>query len=316
MSQHPHEGDLFVEPESSSGGGALPSRLRLLCVGAEEPAWVGLTLQLDSEGCVEPSFKWVSTAAETLTLLNDESFDGIVIGGQSTVTESLALVRAIRAAGCDDPIVLIVSAANDTDWVETQRAGVELLITPRGWESRALVATIKRAMDRVQLVRDNHRLSTADRRRLLRERDEADYLLDQQRQIIHELEHLARLDNSIESPLDGSPSPWQVSSRPELPPQLDDYYQELLRTYVIMGSGNLGGEIAKLAELLAIAGFSPRQALELHLVRVEQLVNGLGNRSTRHVMARADLLALELMIHLGECYQRRFRMEVGREFEG
>jgi hypothetical protein len=31
----------------------------------------------------------------------------------------------------------------------------------------------------------------------------------------------------------------------------------------------------------------------------------LGNRSTRHIMARADLLALELMIHLGECYRRR-----------
>ncbi len=81
------------------------------------------------------------------------------------------------------------------------------------------------------------------------------------------------------------------------------YYQELLRTYVIMGSGGLGAEIAKLAELLAVAGLSPRQALELHLERVEELVRGLGSRSTRHVMARADLLALELMIHLGECYQ-------------
>ena len=70
-----------------------------------------------------------------------------------------------------------------------------------------------------------------------------------------------------------------------------------------MGSGSLGTEIAQLAHLLAEVGLSPRDTLSLHLERVEGLVRGLGNRSTRHVMARADLLALELIIHLGECYQ-------------
>ena len=94
----------------------------------------------------------------------------------------------------------------------------------------------------------------------------------------------------------------------KLPPEFDDYYQELLRTYVIMGSGNLVAEIVKLADLLSLAGLAPREVLELHLARVERLVRGLGNRSTRHVMARADLLALELMIHLGECYQRQLKM--------
>ena len=57
--------------------------------------------------------------------------------------------------------------------------------------------------------------------------------------------------------------------------------------------------------VLAQARLTPREVLDFHLVRVERMVRGLGNRSTRHVMARADLLALELMIHLGECYQRR-----------
>ena len=90
-----------------------------------------------------------------------------------------------------------------------------------------------------------------------------------------------------------------------LPAEFDDYYQELLRTYVIMGSGNLAVEIDKLAGLLAQAGLTPRAVLDLHLERVERLVRGLGNRSTRHVMARADLLALELLVHLGECYRRR-----------
>ena len=72
-----------------------------------------------------------------------------------------------------------------------------------------------------------------------------------------------------------------------------------------MGSGNLSHEIAKLADLLAAAGCGPRGALSLHLEAVESLVRGLGNRSVRHILARADLLALELMIQLGESYRGR-----------
>src|SRR5262249_3357373 len=87
-----------------------------------------------------------------------------------------------------------------------------------------------------------------------------------------------------------------------LPPETDAFYQELVRSYVIMGAGTLLPEIRQLAQLLADARCSPRQVLEFHLLCVGRLIRGLGNRSTRHVMARADLLALELMIHLGECY--------------
>lgn len=304
----------------------LPARLRLLCVGASEPSWVSLTLQLDAQGCVEPTFKWVSTAGEAVALLRDEGYDCLLIRhGPEEVAQStpdpVGLVRAIRAGGCDDPVVLVVPRAGDADWNAAYEVRAELLVAASGWGSLALVPMLKRAIERVHLVRENHRLAMADHRRLIRERDEADHLLNQQRQIVHELEQLAQTDAdgsavppciglnamdrvSADSVRGDTRQPPTASPTPPLPRELDDYYQELLRTYVIMGSGNLGAEIARLAELLSVAGLTPRQALELHLVRVEQLVRGLGNRSTRHVMARADLLALELMIHLGERYQR------------
>ena len=38
----------------------------------------------------------------------------------------------------------------------------------------------------------------------------------------------------------------------------------------------------------------------------KKLVQGLGNRSARHVMNRADLLVLEVMGHLADGYRRRF----------
>jgi len=325
----------------------FPSRLRLLCVGPQEPSWTSLTLQLDAEGCLEPQFRFVSESHDALTLLRDESFDCVLIcdtagsrtdtaGSDTTPSDRktpLALVRAIRASGCDDPVVFISAHVSDGQWAELCRHECEVLVSPNLWDSTALVPVIKRAISRIEILRENRQLALANHRRLLRERDEAEHLLRQQRQIVRELEFLARSARGLAEPSDGlddpislvppsdggaeHTSPNSSQSSPEassdwkrpawhpLPEQVYSYYDELLRTYVIMGAGNLGSEIAQLAQVLAVAGLSPREALELHLERVENLVRGLGNRSTRHVMARADLLALELVIHLGECYQRR-----------
>ncbi len=389
--------------EHAAGAAQLPPRLRLLCVGPEEPQWTSLVLQLDAEGCVEPVFRYASTSQDALSLLRDESFDCVLVCGESRaaggheVLDPVSLVRAVRASGCDEPVVLICSALSDWKWAELCRLDCEVLVSANLWESAAIVPVAKRAISRVELARENRQLALANQRRLLRERDEAEHLLQQQRQILRELEQLARASGSAASwsnsthdrpsldaageraslaskaldsaqddadavsetagqvngenptdqvcPLastaaaaarsgsdsgqtgdglktaDGSeeetagPSPSVADTadptatadkRPvHLPDKLASYYDQLLRTYVIMGSGSLAQEIAQLAQVLAVAGLTPREALELHLERVECLVRGLGNRSTRHVMARADLLALELVIHLGECYQQR-----------
>ena len=309
---------------------SLPPRLRLLCIGPQQPSWVSLTLQLDAEGCLEPQFRWVSTSHEALTLLREESFDCMLIADVSegtrdrTQEDPLALLRAIRASGCDDPVVLITPRITDERWAEVCNRDCELLVTPNMWESLALVPMIKRAVSRVETSRENRRLGVANHRRLVRERDEAEHLLRQQRQIVHELEALAypsvsgpasedetlepassdTAEDVCETSFPSESSAPRARPRFQVPAEINEYYHELLRTYVIMGSGSLGAEIAKLAELLSVGFLSPRETLELHLERVETLVRGLGNRSTRHVMARADLLALELMIHLGECYQR------------
>jgi DNA-binding NarL/FixJ family response regulator len=293
------------------GLGGLPTRLRLLCVGSVEPSWVTLALQLDALGCVEPSFKWVSTANEALALLRDESFDCLLVRmnptRQGSGDDPIALARAIRAGGCSDPIVIVTMATDDETWTEALRLSVDLLVSAKGWESSALVQTIQRSVERGRMFHEIDRLASADRRRLVRERDEAEYLLNQQRRFLAALEQFAGpgegRSTGRNTPADGAAG--GPSENFGLPPEFDEYYQELLRTYVIMGSGNLAAEIIKLAELLSQAAFTPREVLDLHLARVERLVRGLGNRSTRHVMARADLLALELMVRLGECYQRR-----------
>ena len=279
--------------------GQLPTRLRLLCVAPSEPSWVGLTLQLDAEGVFEPQFRWVSTPNEALTLLRDDPFDAVLIAADA-FAEAASLVQAIRASGCEDPLVLLAPRISDADWLDLSREECELLQSARLWDSPALASVLKRAIFRSERTRQSRRLEIAQTKRMARERDEAEQLLNQQRRIIDDLD---ATNVTRQAMLDcfGRVAPCRTA----LPPEINSYYQELLRTYVIMGSGNLGGEIAKLADLLAVAGCGPREALSLHLERVESLVGGLGNRSTRHILARADLLALELMIHLGESYRRR-----------
>jgi hypothetical protein len=70
-----------------------------------------------------------------------------------------------------------------------------------------------------------------------------------------------------------------------------------------MGSGKLQSELRELAEELIAARISARQTMLLHLQVVEELVRGLGQRSARHLLTRADLLILELTIALADGYR-------------
>src|SRR5260221_1001587 len=286
---------LAEPPELATGIGVLPTRLRLLCVGSVEPSWVSLTLQLDALGCVEPNFKWVSTANEALALLRDESFDCLLVrvnpGRQGPADDPLVLARGIRAGGCADPIVIVTVTTDDETWAEALRLNVALLVSIKGWESSALVPAIQRAVERGRMLHEIDRLTAADRRRLIRERDEAEYLLTEQKQILAALEHLSR-----SAPTDGEvPAATESGGnfeRLKLPPEFDNYYQELLRTYVIMGSGNLVAEIVKLANLMSQAGLTPRAGFDLHLAAARGLGPCLGHRRTRPRMAPARVPGL------------------------
>ncbi len=302
--------DNLLDVCNESSRGLLPPRLRLLCVSSCEPSWINLTLLLDAEGGVEPLFRWARSSTEALTLLRDEPFDGILIAVEkpSDWPEIAGLVRGIRSSGCADPIVVLAAQVTDMAWLELQADECEMLQSARMWNSPAVVSILKRALARTDLIRESRRLAIDQTKRVARERGEAEDLLNQQRRIIGDLDERSSSElpaNATRQAMIDCFGSESAAREPHAPQEISSYYHELLRTYVIMGSGNLSHEIAKLANLLASAGCGPRGALSLHLEAVESLVRGLGNRSVRHILARADLLALELMIQLGESYRER-----------
>ena len=303
-----------LAPATDDGADPIPSAAfqgaapRLLCVCEREPSWVLLTVGLNAVGLAPPRLVWVSSPRAALSRLREEQFDCLVVDVPASLASPaddngpFGLIRAARTGGCAEPVVIVGSLLTDAEWNEACACDCDVFVSPRSWESSALGAVVKRSLLRGALQRENQTLTAANHRRLVRERDESEQLLAHQRQLIAELE---ALPHPLRQPTArGAERLYSTASADEdtggsnLCESFAPHYASLLRSYVLMGSGSLAGEISEMADRLLAARIPPHESLQLHLGCVESLVKGLGNRSARHVMARADLLAVEMMTHL------------------
>ncbi|MCE9544763.1 MAG: hypothetical protein K8T25_04485 [Planctomycetia bacterium] len=227
-------------------------------------------------------------AASGMSRLHDETFDVILVGHDAGDLNALNVVDGLRGTGAEDPIVVLGEPPESDLASDCFSAGADAYLCVGTSTAQNLIWEIQRAIERANLVRENRRLTDAEQQRLAHEQQEADRLLGHQRALLTDLSATsAACDKSVAA----------------VPEGLTNHYRDLLRAYVIMGSGNLTGEIGGLASLLAANGFTSRQIMEMHLAVLEEMVRTLGSRSVRHVIARADLLALEVMVHLAEGYR-------------
>jgi hypothetical protein len=279
---------------------------RILCVRNTEPSWIHLTQSIHAADLAPPRCVWVSSYREAVSRLREEPFDCVLVDVPATGSfvrddnGPFGLIRALRTGGCEEPIVLVGRLFADADWTAACESDCDVFTSTRGWDSPVLGSIIKRALLRSELARENARLSAAHNRRLLRDRDESEQLLAHQRQLIAELEVLPSPSGERRNP---SPNRGDTA-QPTRNHDFTERYGGLLRSYVLMGSGRLTSEIAEMAACFVAANLPPPEALQIHLMCVEKLVKGLGNRSARHVVSRADLLAIELMTHLAHRSQR------------
>jgi DNA-binding response OmpR family regulator len=276
----------------------LPPRMRVLYITTRERTGGWLAEALEADSAVQIEIEEALGTAVGMERLRDEVFDAVLVSHLPGELDALDLIEGYRAGGADEPILVLGTQSEQEMAALCFEVGADGYLCVHTATTRNLIWTLARAVQRHQLLRENHRLSLAEQSRLQREHDEADKLISQQRALIGDLETL-RLGEPCEKP-----------ELLRLPEELFLHYRELLRTYVIMGSGNLGDELERLAELLVAAGMTARQTMQLHLHVVEELIHGLGTRSSRHVMTRADLLGLEVMVHLAEGYRRRYEEKI------
>ncbi|MCH2113750.1 MAG: hypothetical protein MK171_02385 [Pirellulales bacterium] len=300
-----------------SSVGSLPARMKVLYITTLHRTGGWLTEAFASDSASQILLEEVVGVTAGLARLRDEVFDAVLVSHEPGVLDALDLVEGLRGGGNDEPVILLGSEpAQQVDAVGYE-VGADDYCCVAETTVRGLLWKFARAIERHQLVRENRRLVQADRQRLQQEHHEAERLLDQQRALIDDLENLdegkARAATR-DALAEGAPveeclaktATAEADAPLELPEALVSHYDELLRTYVIMGVGNLSEEMAELAQLLASWGISAQRAMQLHVHVLQELVNGLGNRSARHVMNRADLLVLEVMGHLADGYRRLY----------
>lgn len=302
---------------------ALPAKLKLLFVAASHGAASWLADAFAVDGSAQIVVEEAIGDAAGLARLRDEAFDAILIGHEPLILDGLELAAALRTGGHDEPIIVLGHEPPATLDSLCYEAGADDYCCLAETTVRGLLWKFARAIQRAALSRENRRLLHAERQRLQHEHQEAERLLEQQRALVADLEELSEGPRPAQVSLtlaadqsgasdDGSQAGIDLLSfdveelSTQLPPELAVHYRDLLRAYVIMGAGKLSAEMSALVNLLADANVSAKRTMALHLQALEELVQGLGNRSARHVMNRADLLALEVMSHLADGYRQRY----------
>ena len=292
---------------------SLPARIRALYITGRQNSGAWLADAFAAECTSHLIFEEATDAIDAAARLRDEPFDVVFINHLPGEFDALEFLEAVRVGGFEEAVLVLGTPSERVMAAVAYEAGADAYLCVENTTTRALLWTVGWAIQRHELLRENHRLQQLQQQRLEQEHQEAARLLADQRQMVQELEVLAG-DQKME--VAGLPSARDELDRvpatmsPEglkLPSQLVGFYREMLRAYVIMGAGNLSAEMNSLAELLVAADVSAQQAMLLHVRVLEEQVRGLGSRSARHVMVRADLLILELMIHLADGYRELYR---------
>jgi DNA-binding response OmpR family regulator len=306
-----------------AGQPALPLRMKVLLVTTLHATGDWLTEAFAADGAAQINLDEVIGVTAGLARLRDEVYDAILVTHDPGVLDAMEMAEAVRTGGSDEPLIILGNLPPQDLDALCYEAGADDYCCVADTTVRGLLWKFARAIQRSNLVKENRRLVQAERHRLQQEHHEAERLLEQQRALITDLEQLrdapsdaagnlplageAR-EESDEDDADDCPPVKSSLERTtvELPSELVDHYREMLRAYVIMGAGNLTHEMTTLADLLAASNSTSQRTMQLHVQVLEELVEGLGNRSARHVMNRADLLVLEVMGHLADGYRQRY----------
>jgi len=283
----------------------MPARMHVLYVTTPHRTggWLAEALASDSAANVE--LEEVAGAAAGMARLRDQAFDAVLVSHEPGTLDALNLVEGLRAGGGDEPVVVLGEQSEQELSPLCYETGADGYVCVNTVTTRGLIWVVARAIERQRLLRENRRLQQLDRQRLVHEHHEVDRLLAQQRALLADFEELAGVSPAKQT-TDNKQSAHDDHDTAELPESLVNHYRELLRAHVIMGSGNLGAEMNLLADLFASARIGAQQTMLLHLRVLEELIRGLGTRSARHVMTRADLLVVEVLVHLAENYRRRY----------
>ena len=284
--------------------GALPPRMHVLFVTNEGQTGKWLAEAFAADSACQVILEAAIGIVNGLSRLRDEVFDVVLIAHQPDELNALEILDAVRTGASPEQPVIVLGGQSEAEMQAICfEAGADAYLAWDTTTTRSLMWQIARASERQRLLSENRELRQAKAHQ--RDVDEAESfrMLEIQRRLADGItagtEAASMLLTSERT------SGWQP------PPRLIEHYREMLQAYVIMGAGNLSEESSRLTKVLITTGIGARQFMQIHLMAVETMVRDLGKRSARHVMNRADMLAIEVLLRLCEGFRECLVESVG-----
>ncbi|MBL4886588.1 MAG: hypothetical protein JKY95_18940 [Planctomycetaceae bacterium] len=288
--------------DSSQGDQGLLRPLRLLALGANVPDWEFLSQRLSRQQWELKEVSWNSDLFQTLQSLRSQHWDCLVISlcdsdEQYSHRELAAFLSAIRESGMSISILGLASSL-DVELVEMfQEYQCDFHEIHSGWFSPVIGVLVNRTMQLQAISQAHQKLQSIEQQRQSREQEEAEVILAQQRNLLQQiLKEQSKSDQSASSTaLENASSGFDAI--------IVSQYEQTLRSFVVMGSGRLENELSQLVNGMQSRGKTPHDLLAMHLNCVQNIVEGLSHRSSRHVLQRSDQMLLDIMVHLAEIYR-------------
>ncbi|MCA9211768.1 MAG: hypothetical protein KDB27_01790 [Planctomycetales bacterium] len=257
--------------------GMLPPRLRVLfvCEKSKVGSWIAGSLSNDAICKVH-----VCEAANPLLALErlrEETFDAVVVAQEGVQT--LDWIEAIRVgSSAVQPILVLGSVADREFSALCFESGADAFLTVDSITNRELIWHLARAAERRRLMEENERNRVAEQRRRNQEHDEVLRVLADQKTILG------------------------LDSADAIPNWLLIRTHELLSTYVVMGTGQLAGEMDRFLSTIVDARVAQATVVKAFHEAIGRMVAELGNRSARHILNRGNVLMLETLLHVSKRY--------------
>ncbi len=285
--------DLFPEVQ-------LPRKLRIayVCGPAEVGAWLAQGLE---QHCGQIELHCTRGGNAALASLREMNLELVLLGHEPGHLDAPGILQAMRLGGVEEPAVVLGRESAPEMAVCCLEAGADDYLCVQNATVEMLLWSIRRAVARSQLVFQYRRFLQQRQQLLQQEQTQAAHRLEHQDQLIRQLhDQDAR---GMQEAASGVQVSWGLGALVPLPESLQTFYLDLLRTFTVMGCGSLHQEVQQLAAALGRLGLPVAKVVQLHRHALQTLLQGRGNRSCRHLLARADTLLVELLAHLARWYR-------------
>lgn len=280
--------------------GEMPPLVDALLITGSSRLGQSLAQAIANDSATEVRLREAVGLPAGLARLRERVYDIVLVAHDSVELDAPAVLDAIHTASSDtQPIIVLGMAADQEIAALCYEAGADAYLCLRTTATRTLLWQIARARERRLLLRENEQLRIARRQRDAWEEDEAVRLFEQQRLLAskHGMESPGAASVASEGEAIPSAIPWAIRRD----------YVELLRAYVVMGSGHLGPTLEDWTQQLAAHRPTTGAILAMHLRALQLVLDGLQGRGGRHVHNRADLLLVELLMRIAD----RYRIDIG-----